>query len=133
MKTFRKFFILGILTLALGGFAEPLFNLIGVSSVQTVSAQQGQNGSSSEVAQAGENVRSSVIQVALIIYNRLRWPLSFLGMVGTIGVAFWKKREGLGMIMTAGGFTFLWAFAPVVAKFFMGLAGVSDTTTISIN
>ena len=118
-----------VLLMGIGGIGEPLLNVVGVSAIPQVSAQ---TPPGNEVNTAGENIRSSVIQVALIIYNRLRWPVSFLLMVGTIGLAMWKKREGIPLIMSAGGFTFLWAFAPVVAKFFMGLAGVSDTTTITI-
>jgi hypothetical protein len=130
MKKLRKYLVVCSLMLGFMGAGEPILNEIGVSAVTQVQAQTQQN---TDVSTAGENIRSSVIQVALIIYNRLRWPVSFLMMVGTIGLAMWKRREGMGLIMTAGAFTFLWAFAPVVAKFFMGLAGVSDTTTITIN
>lgn len=127
MKFIRKSIIAMALFIGIFGIGEPLLNDFGISGVARPAMAQNQ-----DVETAGNNIRTSVIQVALIIYNRLRWPISFLGIVGCIGMAMWKRREGLGLIMTMGMFTFLWAFAPVVAKFFMGLAGVSESTTYTI-
>ena len=129
MNNLRKIFLFMGLVLAYSGFAEPIFNGIGIQAIPQIYAQQS-NGMN-DVTQAGENIRTSVIQVIKIIYDKLRYPISLLLMVIAIGYAAVYRRQGIGVVAYISGFTFLWAFAPVIVKFLMGLAGGNGTVDIN--
>lgn len=120
MTKLRKFIILLGLVLTFSGFAEPVFNGVGITAVPQVYAQGGGN---TDVNTAGENIRTSVVQLIRIIYDRLRFPVSLLMMVVAIGIAVIYRRQGVPYIVAISGFTFLWAFAPVIVKLLQGLAG----------
>lgn len=118
MNKFRKFIIALSLVLTFGGFAEPVFNGIGITSVPQIYAAD-----NTDVNTAGENIRTSVIQLIRIGYDRLRYPVSLMMMVFAIGIAVVYRKQGVPMIIGISGFTFLWAFAPVIVKLLQGLAG----------
>lgn len=121
MKDFKKYISMFILAMAFSGFAGPVLDLAGVATTQSIMAQS--TGNNADVEQAGDRIKTSVIQVIKIIYDKLRYPVSLLLMVGAIGYAAIYRKQGLGVVAGIAGFTFLWAFAPVIVKFLVGLAG----------
>ena len=106
-----------ILFAGLFGFAAPLADSFGFGTVSTVSAQ------SKEVDDAGAKIQTSVEQMVRLVYDKLRLPASFLAAIIAIGVAMIYRRNGIPAMVGIFGFIFLWAFAPVIVRFLIGLAG----------
>lgn len=117
MKILQKSVFTLILFFSVAGFSAPVLDTIGVSTVQTVSAQN------ADVDQAGEKIRTSVIQLIKLVYDKLRLPVSLLAAVVAIGIAMIYRRRGIPAMVGIFGFIFLWAFAPVIVNFLIGLAG----------
>lgn len=120
MKVLRKLLIIALFGTVLSGFGDPLLSVAGIKASVPVYAQGGNN---QDVENAGANIRASVIQLIKIMYDKLRFPVSLLMMVIAIGVALVYRRQGVPFIIAIAGFTFLWAFAPVIVKLLQGLAG----------
>lgn len=117
MRFFRHTFLFSILFFGvLGGFA-PITDSFGLGSIAVVHAQ------SQDVENAGEKIRTSVIQMIKLIYDKLRLPVSLLAAIVAIGVAMVYRRQGIPTMLGIFGFIFLWAFAPVIVNFLIGLAG----------
>lgn len=121
MKKLKKYVFMFALLMAFSGFAGPALDSAGLITTQTIMAQT--TGNNTDVEAAGDRIKTSVVQVIKIIYDKLRYPVSLLLMVGAIGYAAIYRKQGLGVVAGIAGFTFLWAFAPVVVKFLVGLAG----------
>ncbi|HRH46829.1 MAG TPA: hypothetical protein PKY82_34605 [Pyrinomonadaceae bacterium] len=117
MTLIRHFTFSLLLFIGIFGFAAPMADSLGISTIQTVQAQN------QDVETAGDKIKTSVVQLIQLVYDKLRLPISLLAAIVAVGVAMVYRRQGVPTMLGIFGFIFLWAFAPVIVNFLIGLAG----------